>query len=308
MTLRKRMGRLFGLAALRAVTLVVRVLPLPAALKLGSALGSLLRMFARKRYRVALKNLRIAFGSSLSESERDRIAKASFRHFGMFAMESIKFGYLSREEVAKRIYVSPEDMREFEEIMKQGRGCLLITGHLGNFEIAGRWITDRGYELFALARRARDRGTTDEMTRTRERMGIKVITIDKSIKPVLAGLKRNACLAIVCDQNATDVFVPFFGRLTGTVDGPARIALRMGAPMLFFYCVRDGKGGYVIRSAGHYQAEATGDNEKDVARVMTEVNKRLEAIIRAEPEQWLWFHDRWKSSPQTEEEQAVAAA
>ena len=307
MTLRK-MGRLFGLAALRAVTLVVRVLPLPAALKLGSALGSLLRMFARKRYRVALKNLRIAFGSSLSESERDRIAKASFRHFGMFAMESIKFGYLSREEVAKRIYVSPEDMREFEEIMKQGRGCLLITGHLGNFEIAGRWITDRGYELFALARRARDRGTTDEMTRTRERMGIKVITIDKSIKPVLAGLKRNACLAIVCDQNATDVFVPFFGRLTGTVDGPARIALRMGAPMLFFYCVRDGKGGYVIRSAGHYQAEATSDNEKDVARVMTEVNKRLEAIIRAEPEQWLWFHDRWKSSPQTEEEQAVAAA
>ena len=286
----------------------VRFLPLPTALAVGRVLGTIMRRLAKKRFRVALKNLDIAFGESKPRPDRERIARECFQHFGMFAVESLKFGYLPKEEVNRRIEVDPEHVRQFEEIMSRGKGCLLITGHLGNFEIAGRWITDRGYELYALARKARDRGTTDIMTQARQRMGIKVITIDKSLKPVLAGLKRNACLAIICDQNARDIVVPFFGRPTGTVDGPARIALRMGAPMVFFCCVRDGRGGYKIHMNGHYWAQPTEDPEADVSRVMTEVNRRLEEMIRLYPEQWLWFHDRWKSSPKVEEGHAVHAA
>jgi KDO2-lipid IV(A) lauroyltransferase len=287
---------------------LVRWLPLPAALALGRGMGTLMRLLARKRYRVALKNLDIAFGESKSRAEKERIARDCFKHFGMFAVESLKFGYLSQAEVDRRIYVDPESQRDFDELMSHGKGCLLITGHIGNFEIAGRWITARGHELFALARRARDTGTTDVMTQARERMGIKVVTLNQSLKPVFAGLKRNALVAIICDQNAGDVFVPFFGRPTGTVDGPARIALRMGTPMLFFYCVRDGKGGYAIRSHGHYWAEPTGETEADVVRAMTEVNRKLEEIIRLYPEQWLWFHDRWKSSPKSEAEVAPQPA
>ena len=308
MSRRKEVGRRLGLSVLQGLTAAVRVMPLPRALSLGRTLGRLMRKLARKRYRVALKNLSIAFGSEMAAEERERIARVCFEHFGMFAVESLKFGYLSKQEVARRISVDSEDLKRFEELMSLGKGCLLITGHLGNFEIAGRWITDRGYELYALARKARDRGTTDVMTRSRHRMGIKVITIDKSLKPVLAGLKRNACLAIICDQNARDVLVPFFGRPTGTVDGPARIALRMGAPMIFFCCVRDGKGSYRIHINGDYRAEPTGDMEADVIRVMTEVNRQLEEMIRLYPEQWLWFHDRWRSSPKIEGEHAANAA
>ena len=305
---RKRWGRLIGLGFLRTVMALVRPLPLPFALRVGRGLGALMRLVARKRYRVALKNLDIAFGDSKTEPEKERIARECFKHFGMFAVESLKFGFMSQEEVNRRLTVRDECWNVLTELASHGKGILLITGHLGNFEIAGRWITARGYELFALARQARDRGTTDIMTQTRERMGIKVVTIDQSLKPVLAGLKRNALVAIVCDQNARDVVVPFFGRPTGTVDGPARIALRMGVPMLFFYCVRDGKGGYNVRSHGHYWATPTGDTEADVIRTMTEVNRKLEEIIRLYPEQWLWFHNRWKSSPKVEEEYAAHAA
>ena len=292
---RKALGRSVGRVILQTLVFVVRRLPLPAALALGRGLGTTMRVLAKKRYRVALKNLRIAYGDTLPQAEQERIARDCFRHFGMFFMESIQFAYMSDEEVNRRIDVT--GYAEFAELMERKKGCLFISGHLGNFEIMGRWLAPRGYPIIALARENRDPGTTDIMSDLRERMGIKVITLGQSLKPVLVGLKKNACIAIICDQNATDVFVPFFGHPTGTVDGPARIALPMGAPMLFPYCVRDGRGQYKIVNTGVYEAVSTGDEQADVERVMTEVNARLEAIIREYPEQWLWFHNRWKSSP-----------
>jgi KDO2-lipid IV(A) lauroyltransferase len=292
---RKQILRAIGRQILIALIFVVRILPLPVGLAVGRTLGTLMRVLSKKRYNVALKNLRIAFGNELSESERHRIARESFKHAGMFAIEGIKFAYMPQPEVEQRIKVIGYEA--FAEIMARKKGCLFISAHLGNFEIMGRWFSPRGYELLALARAARDQGTTDIMLKMRERMGIKVITLNQSLKPILAGLKRNACVAIICDQNAADVFVPFFGQPTGTVDGPARMALRMGTPMIFPYCIRDGKGGYVVQSAGLYEAQSTGDETADVERVMTEVNRILESLIRAHPEQWLWFHDRWRSSP-----------
>lgn len=292
---KKAFLRAFGRVTLRGVIFVVRILPLPAGLALGRGLGTLVRLLSKKRYRVALKNLRIAYGDSMSESERERVAKESFRHAGMFAVEGIKFAFMPQEEVERRFTVIGYEV--FPDIMARKKGCLFISAHVGNFEIMGRWFSPRGYELMAIARAARDRGTTDMMLDLRERMGIKVFTLNQSLKPVFAGLKRNACVAIICDQNAADVFVPFFGQPTGTVDGPARIALRMGTPMIFPYCIRDGRGHYTVQAEGIYDAEPTGDEKADVERVMTEVNRRLEAIIRRHPEQWFWFHDRWRSSP-----------
>lgn len=294
----KQAGRVVGRQALLALDGLVRRLSLPAGLALGRKLGDLMRRLSKKRFGVALKNLELAYGDQLSAADRERIARESFRSFGMFAIESIKFGYLSDEEVNRRVTVDPGAYSDFEEVMARGKGCLMVGAHLGNFEVAGRWLVPKGYELIALARESRDQRTTEIMTRARERSGIKVITLRQSLKPVLAGLKRNALIAIICDQNASDVFVPFFGRLTGTADGPAKLALRTGAPLLFFYCVRDGSGAYRVGTEGHLFAERTGDEQADVERVMTEVNARLERMIRRWPEQWLWFHDRWKSSPQ----------
>jgi Kdo2-lipid IVA lauroyltransferase/acyltransferase len=292
----KRIGRAAGRGAIISLQAIARRLSVRAAQALGQKLGDMMRRVSKKRYAVALKNLRIAYGDTLTDAERERIARESFRSFGMFALESMKFGYMSHEEVRGYVTQSEENRRDVEVARAHGKGCIVITGHLGNFEVGGRWGS-RDHELIVLAREARDRGTTELMTKARERAGFKVITLKQSLKPVLAGLKRNAFVAILCDQNATDVFVPFFGRLTGTVDGPAKLSLRTGAPLLFYYCVRDERGHFRIESEGLLFPEKTGDEAADVARIMTEVNARLERMIRKHPEQWLWFHDRWKSSP-----------
>ncbi len=302
----KPLGRAAGRGALRALILVVRALPMPAALALGRALGRLMRVVSRKRYHVALRNLEVAYGEALSPEERERIARASFVSFGMFAVEGVKFAYMSPAEAARRIQVEGWD--HAEAAFAEGRGVLALSGHIGNFEIAARWVTLQGHELIALAREARDRGTTRLMRSMRERMGIRVVTLKESLRPVLAGLRRNACIVIICDQNATDVVVPFFGRPTGTVDGPARIALGTGAPIVLFCCVRDGRGGYRLLVQPAFHPVQTGDKEADILRTTAEINRRLEEMVRAFPEQWLWFHDRWRSSPSPAAETTAASA
>jgi KDO2-lipid IV(A) lauroyltransferase len=293
----KAAARAFGRGVIRMVILIVRALPFNASLAFGRGLGNIVRVLSKKRYGVALQNLKLAYGENLTEPERHRIARESFQSFGMFMVESIKFGYMSKDEVNRRVAICPECYEYFENITEDSKGCLFITGHLGNFEILGRWYTDLGRELIALSREARDRGTTNIMAEIRERMGIRVVNINKSLRPVVEALKRNASVAIVCDQNAADVFVPFFGHPTGTVDGPAKIALRTGAPMLFFMGVRDAGGKYHVECNGYVRAESTGNAHADIERTMTEVNRNLEEMIRRHPGQWLWFHDRWKSSP-----------
>lgn len=231
-------------------------------------------------------------------TERARIGAESFRQFGMTAVESIRFAFMSQSQVDRLIRVDPAAYDEFRALHAHGKGVLLVTGHVGNFEVVGRWLAGRGHELLALAREAADPGTTELMIRLRARMGIRVVTRGQRLRPIYDGLARGASVAIIADQNAKDVTAPFFGHPTGTFDGPARIALRSGAPMLFFSCVRDPHGAFDVRSHGHVWPEPTGDREADVRRLAAAMNAHLEAIIRAHPEQWLWMHNRWRSSPE----------
>ncbi|MGC8666770.1 MAG: lysophospholipid acyltransferase family protein [Chthonomonadales bacterium] len=292
---RKDVLRAIGRLALWIFIRVIRVLPFPIALAVGRGLGRLMCAASKRRYQVALKNLGIAFGEALTPEQRHAMARQSFVHFGMFAVECIKFAYMNQQEALRRIRT--EGFEHLQSVMDQGKGCLLLSAHLGNFEIGARVVTAAGYELFALARETRDAGTTDLMQQIRTRMGIKVVTINQSLRPVLEGLKRNAVVAIICDQNAADVFVPFFGRPTGTVSGPARLALKTGAPIVTFACTRDGGGGYCFHFQEPYRPQPTGDPRADIEAVTAVINSRLEELISRTPEQWLWFHDRWKSSP-----------
>jgi KDO2-lipid IV(A) lauroyltransferase len=275
---------------------LVRALPLNAGLRLGIALGTLFRLVAKSRYKRALSNLELAYGNELTAKEREKIAKECFNSFGMALIESIKFGAISQEELESRIVV--QGYEGLQEILSHGKGVILAGGHLGNFEVAGRWFTARGHSLLALARDNRDPATTEMMKNLRKDMGITAISIRSALRPIYQQLKANQCVGIICDQNAADVFVPFFGQPTGTADGPARISLKTGAPLLCFSCTRTGLGTYLARSWDIIWPESTGDADADVRRMMTQVNTSYERMIRATPEQWLWFHDRWKSARQ----------
>jgi len=177
------------------------------------------------------------------------------------------------------------------------KGVLLITGHFGNWEMMARWLAIHGYPLNVVARDARDPAATKLLADTRTGSGANVLYRGNSARAVLQCLKKKEIVGLLPDQNAADVFVPFFGLPTGTVDGPAVIHLKTGAPLLFSWCVRDSRGGFAIHFEPPVVVTPTGDRAVDVAEVMTLINAHLEARIRLYPTQWLWLHNRWKASP-----------
>jgi Kdo2-lipid IVA lauroyltransferase/acyltransferase len=292
---RKRVERAAGRMGLRLIVTPLRMMPMPMAQAVGRGFGTLLYHLLGRYRRVALKNLNLIYGNEKSESERVTMAKAVFRHFGAVAAEFVKLPQLSREALDAMTTV--EGHEHLCRALDRGKGVLLITGHFGNWETLARWVPLHGNPLLAVTRRANDPKAEELLRGTREQNGAQVYHRGNSARAILQSLKKNEVVILLPDQNDADVFVPFFDLPTGTVDGPAQIHLKTGAPLLFTWCTRTPDNRFHITFEPPEVLEPTGDKEADVARVMTLINARLEAQIRKHPIQWLWLHDRWKASP-----------
>lgn len=293
----KALGRFLGYLCLRGCLLAVPLLPLHLLLAIGRGLGDLMWLTARRRRAIADKNLRIAYGDSLSPQERARIARESFRQFGMFVFESMKFATMRPEAARHYLHMSCEDRETVTQAFTLGRGVIFVSAHFGNFELAARTLAEMGHPMTVVVRPARDARTTRLMETIRIRNGIRPVFRDNAARAMIAALRRNEGVAILADQNATDVFVPFFGHLTGTTDGPAKLALHSQAPIIVGVCRREPDGTYKTEGVHYLRPDPDAPRDKEIARIMTEVNAALEKAIRRNPEQWLWFHDRWRSSP-----------
>lgn len=292
---RKRLERSAGNFILPCLILPLRHSPWGATRLLGKGLGALL-YYGLKRYRkVAHKNLALVYGAEKSPQEITRMAKAVYRHFGQVATEFVKLPTLDRTAVDKIVTVEGEE--NLKQALSEGRGVLIMTGHFGNWEMLARWFTTHGYPLNVVARDARVKNASKMLEETRRGSGANVLLRGNAARGVLQHLKRNELIGILPDQNAIDVFAPFFGLPTGTVDGPAVFHLKTQAPLVFSWCVRTPDNRYHITFEPPVVHPASGDKQADAEAIMTLVNARLEAQIRQHPTQWLWLHDRWKASP-----------
>jgi KDO2-lipid IV(A) lauroyltransferase len=292
----KRLERVGGAIGLRLIVTLLQAMPFQTAQAFGRGLGGLIYRVLGRYRRVSHKNLRLVYGTTKTEAERERMARGVFTHFGQVATEFVKLPRLEKEEI-DRLTVAVEGEEHIRQALEEGKGMLLITGHFGNWEFLSRWLTTHGYKLNVVARAAEEPTATKLLTDTRTGNGANVLYRGNAARGLLGALKRNEIAAILPDQNAGDVFVPFFGFPTGTAEGPAVFHLKTGSPLLFSWCVRTPDNRFRITFEPLQRVEATGDAEQDKVRVMTLVNARLEAQIRQYPTQWLWLHDRWKSSP-----------
>ncbi len=293
----KTVGRGVGYTVLRVSLAVTPLFPLSALQWVGRRTGDLIRIASRHRRAIADRNLRIAFRDELSARERANIAAESFRQFGMFPFECMKFGGLSNEQVLPLIVADEEHERAVNDLFSRGRGVIFVSAHYGNFELAARYVAILGHPVVAVVRSARDSRTTDLMNRLRRKNGMVAVRRDVAARPMVAALRRGECVAILADQNSEDIYVPFFGQPTGTVDGPARLSLHTGAPIVIGICSRQAGGRYRLTAEAVIEPDRSQDRESEVRRITTEINDALEKAIRREPSQWLWFHNRWRSSP-----------
>lgn len=270
---------------MRAGLVVVEHVPARGFLRL---IGCLSPYIFRREARLAREHLR----QMLPDLDPAKTTRRMFVHFSESIWELARLHRCVPE-------LDPEARRVLDEALAEGRGAIVISGHVGNWEILGQAIAAAGYPIATVAKPAYDPRVTRWLDQWRSRHGLKIVWRDQnSGKAILRALRTNTLMAFLIDQDTktAGAYVPFFGRPAFTPTTPAALALRTGAPVIFCWHHRRGKQHRItIERVGF---EPSRDRERDVVALTTLLTARLEEVIRAVPEQWVWMHRRWRSHPE----------
>ncbi len=285
-------------AAFRAALVVLRLLPERWALGLGGALGWLAGAVLRVRRDVADENLARAFPDR-DRAWRDRVALASYRNLGREGVASFLFSEDSAVRVMERT-PDPAGGERLLAALAAGRGAVLITGHFGNWEMAGAAAAARGVALDAVAVRQGNRLIDDELVRNRARLGISIIRRGDAPIQVIRTLRAGRVAGLVADQDARrgGVFVDFLGTPAATARGPALFALRAEAPLFLGSCIAmEGRPGRYLCEVEEITFDRTGHLDEDVRRLTAAHARALAQRVRRHPEHYFWQHRRWRTAP-----------
>ena len=272
--------------------------------KLGRILGNLSYHLARKRRRIALTNLKIAFGDKKSSEEKKRIIKNSFTQVALSTIQSL-WVLKTPTRVNQLIEGNPDGLDLVKKCLLRQKGIFFLTAHYGNWEIMG---IDHGYrgicKLNSIIRRL-DNPYLDEVAlKLRTISGNGIFCKNESLLQIVRALKNNEAVAIMMDQNTAKggIFVDFFGRKAATARSLARLCYRIGTPIIPFFCHPTEKGTYHIKYGPELGLEKTGNKERDVIEWTQECEKFIEQTIYKTPDPWIWAHRRWKTRPSEERE------
>lgn len=275
-------------------------LPRRVALRLGAWLGELFYLLDRRDRRVALLNLSIAFADK-PESERRRILRASCRNLGRTAAEICQLSKLTASSLLDIVDIV--DRRAWEGVWTTAaqRGVLIVSAHFGNFELLAYANGLLGHPITMVHRPMRNRLVDEAIAALRAPAGTRAIPKRAAAKEAIRTLKRKGVVAIPSDQNqihSFGVFVEFFGKPACTTPGVARLAMLTGAAVVPAFLVRVGESGqHRMEVLPPIEMAQTGDRQADIVTNTQRCSDVIEAMIRRYPEQWIWFHKRWKTRP-----------
>ena len=276
----------------------LQLLPRPIARWAAVCWVRLLYAAMPKLRHVARVNLRTAF-PEWTEERRRKVEKGMIRNLAWMAAEFARLPSYTRENIENYVVLDGHD--HFLNAQKRGKGVLVLTGHIGAWELSSYAHAVYGHPLHYLARPIDNPRVDALVNRYRCGSGNQPIFKNESARAMLKILKEGGTIGILADQNtlpAEGAFVDFFGKLASTTTGMARVALHTDAAVVPGYAVWDEMlQKYRLRFEPIVELTRTGDTERDVLENTQRFTKVLEGIIRKYPEQWVWVHARWKIRP-----------
>ncbi|MFH1033181.1 MAG: lysophospholipid acyltransferase family protein [Pseudomonadota bacterium] len=282
---------------LKAAAWLGSLFPLGLTRALGRGLGGLAGRLDQRHWGIVTDNLRASF------PQRDQAwvtatARACFAHLGQVILEIPRLVRLSPQAILER--TRQHGLMHLEEARAQGKGVLLLTGHLGNWEWSSvaSGIVMGG--VHGVARPLDWPPAEALVNHWRTRCGNKIIPKARSARQILRALKGNGVVGVLLDQNVDwydGEWVDFFGRPACTNKGLALLAMATGTPVLPYHCFRAPDGGFDAYFGQPLPLIRSGDKTQDVWDNTQNYTKALEEIIRQQPEQWFWMHQRWKTKP-----------
>jgi Kdo2-lipid IVA lauroyltransferase/acyltransferase len=280
----------------------LRLLPRGLARMAGAAIGAGAFHGLGRLRRVGVRNLELAFPEK-TPTERERILRAVYRNLGWLLAEFCKMPDYTAEAASR--FIRYEGLENYLKARDKGKGVLVLTGHLGAWELSSFYHSLMGMPMGMVIRRL-DNPLVDEfVNRTRCLHGNRVIHKDDFARGLIASMRAGETVGILMDTNMTPpqgVFVPFFGVPACTASGMARIAGKTGAAVVpGFLLWEESERSYVLRFGEELEVVHSGDAEGDAVVNTAAFTAVMERYIRQYPEQWLWMHRRWKTRPPGEE-------
>ncbi len=294
--------------AVRAIVAFAQMLSIRQAYALARLIGWVMYTVDKRHRQVGIENLRLAYGDQMNEVERDQMVRGVYRHFCMMLMEIFHTPKTITLENYRK-YVTLSGHEPILERMLSNEPMILLTGHYGNWEIAGYVFGLFGFPTYSVAR-ALDNAYLDRYLRSfREQTGQRMIPKAGGYDQIVEVLQTNKPLSMLADQDAGQrgMFVDFFGRQASTHKAIALLAIEHNAPIMVGVARRIGPGfRYEMRCAEIIEPGELSGGADDVRLLTQRYTSALEDLIRRDPTQYLWLHRRWKHQPTSRKKPAKA--
>jgi Kdo2-lipid IVA lauroyltransferase/acyltransferase len=270
---------------------LLRRLPYPAARKILVALGGFSGSVLRIRRSVVREQLGSCYPEK-SATALETLTNLVYNHLGLTVAE-VFCGDL--DQMANAVRVTP-GWQVVDQALAMGRGAIIATGHIGNFELGGA-ILARRYRLLDVVKTQRNIPFDRYLETARHRLGIETVPMPRSGPRVLRHLKSGGLVSLLLDQDAGDqgLTTSFLGRPASTWPGVARFSIRTGCPVIPMALIRGAEGGHELKISQPLVPDGIEDRPEEVHRYLEEISAAVEAFIHQHPEQWFWVHRRWKS-------------
>ena len=277
---------------------VLLLLPRSAAIFAGKLLAGAAYHLHRRLRRVGFRNLELAL-PALDQAERQAIVRGVFMNLGRLLGEFSQFPKITRQNIAN--LVEYDGLENYTSASERGRGVLMLTGHVGAWELCAFAQGVYGHPLSFLVRRL-DNPLLDRMvSRYRELSSNRTIDKNRAVKPVLETLRRGEDVGLLIDANTMldqGVFCDFFGVPACSTTGLAVFALRADAPVVPGFLIWDERlKKHRLRFEPEIPLIRTGDFKEEVMLNTSRFTKVIEEYARRYPDQWLWVHKRWHTRP-----------
>ncbi|MDD2523986.1 MAG: lysophospholipid acyltransferase family protein [Endomicrobiia bacterium] len=279
---------------------LVLVLPYKFSVgKLADALGAVAYYIVKDAREKARKHLTLCFPDKTSK-EIEQIIKTIFKYQAKNFFELLNFPRINKDFFDSIASMSQRDIEIYKKALSKNKGLLIASAHCGNWEILASGVAAKNFSVNVIAKRIYIEELNQMLVSYRESKNVNVILRSErdTARKMLKALKNNEIIAMLIDQDTSvqSVFVDFFGMPASTPSGLATIALKMGTPVIMTVSKRLPNGTHTFVVSDEIEPDkTTGVFEQDVINFTGKVTKYIEKYIKENPEQWVWFHERWKT-------------
>jgi len=294
-------------AAIKVLLVVIRVLPRKVSMQMAAGLGTLAFRLIKEERIKTISNLTVAYGEEKSTAEITAMAREVWVNLGKSGVEfAIKMGQEKPEEFFKDLDVRGNEY--LQEAIQNGKGGLALISHMGCWEGTAMGVPMLGIPAYAIGKRLGNEKLNKLLFESRGKKGVQTLARGSSYKTILRTLRENNIIGILIDQD-TDVrgvFVDFYGKPAHTPIGAAMLAMDSGAPVLPMFYLKKPDDTYEFIIEKEIPLVMTGNRRQDMEENTRRFHEVIEKYIKKYPTQWVWMHNRWKTTPEMVEEKKKA--